>query len=432
MKILKNEQIKESIKLTREKRKSQICKVYTVKIDKSHLNQTTKSHLSCLFLEAKWFYNYILNKDIFNFNYKIKEVSVKFNQAYYLRELKCLSSQMKQSLIERAKNNIKGLSVLKNKGNRVGKLKYISEVQSIPLVQYNRTFKIINKYIKIQGLKQHLKASGLSQIPLNSDIANANLLNKNGDYYIQITTFQSKPENLSHSIPSSIGIDFGIKNQLTLSNGIKINYSVPITLKIKKLQQSLNKKKQYSKNWYKIKDKLNKEYQYLVNIKQDIKNKVVSHLKDNFQIICFQDESLKFWQSNFGSKIQSTSIGGIIASLKQRVHTPIEVDRFYPSTKTCSVCHNKQVLSLNQRIYSCSICNNILDRDYNSALNIEQEGLKQLNVPMVYREFKPVEIEPLQLQLEYLNSIPYVVASLVNESGSSNNEAIHTSMTTIS
>lgn len=413
----KNNKISSTLKLTREKRKSQVCKVFQVKIDKSHLNQTTKYHLSRLFLEAKWFYNYVLSQNnIFEQTYKISQVPVKVRYAYYIRSLNCLSSQMKQAIIDKVKSNIQSLSTHKKHGHKIGKLKFKSEIFSVPLKQYERTHKIINdKYIKIQGIKQHLKVSGLSQIPLNSDISNANLHNKNGDYYLQIITFQPKPENISYFIPSSIGIDFGISSQLTLSNGIKVQYEIQISNKIKKLQRILSKKKQHSKNWYKTKEKLNKEHQYLVNIKQDIKNKIISHLKDNFQIVCFQNESLKFWQSNFGSKIQSTSLGGIIASLKQRVHTPVEVDRFYPSTKTCSECGNTQIVELSERVYVCNKCNNILDRDYNSALNIEQEGLKQLNVPMVYREFKPVEIEPL---LSYLNSISYVKASLINESGS--------------
>jgi len=413
----KNESISFAIKATKLKRKTQQCKVFSIKVDKSHLNKTTILHLERLFLEAKWFYNYIISQpDIFKINYKIQEVPIKVKYTYYLRSLNCISAQMKQEIINKTKNNISSLSKKKKNGYKIGKLKFKSEIFSIPLIQYNTTYKIVDKnHIHIQKIKQNLKVSGLSQIPQNSEIANANLIHKNGDYFIQITTFQSKSEFIPNN--SSIGIDFGISSQLTLSNGINIKYEIPISDKIKCLSRKLSKQKQYSKNWYKTKTKLNKEYQHLTNIKQDIKNKIVSYLKNNFQTICFQDESLNFWKSKFGSKIQSTSLGGIIASLKQRVHTPIEIDRFYPSTKTCYVCKNKQQLSLNQRIYICKNCNSIINRDYNSALNIEFEGLKMLNVPMVYREFTPEEIEPLLLKL---NNIHYVKASLINESGSFN------------
>ena len=417
----KNDKIRYSLKLTQNRRKNQQCKVFTVKVDKSHLNFTSIRHLNRLFLESKWFYNFILSKnDIFEQSYKINKITIKVNCAFYIRTLDFLSAQMRQAILDKMKDNIKSLSTIKNKGLKVGKMKFKNESFSIPLKQYIKdnsgTYKIVDKnHIHIQKIKQNLKVSGLSQIPQNSEIANANLIHKNGDYFIQITTFQSKSEFIPNN--SSIGIDFGISSQLTLSNGINIKYEIPISDKIKCLSRKLSKQKQYSKNWYKTKTKLNKEYQHLTNIKQDIKNKIVSYLKNNFQTICFQDESLNFWKSKFGSKIQSTSLGGIIASLKQRVHTPIEIDRFYPSTKTCYVCKNKQQLSLNQRIYICKNCNSIINRDYNSALNIEFEGLKMLNVPMVYREFTPEEIEPLLLKL---NNIHYVKASLINESGSFN------------
>ena len=73
---------------------------------------------------------------------------------------------MKQGVIDRALDNIKGLHELKNKGFPVGRLKYKHKVSSIPLKQYNITYRIIdNNYIKIQGIKQHIRVYGLSIIP---------------------------------------------------------------------------------------------------------------------------------------------------------------------------------------------------------------------------------------------------------------------------
>jgi len=423
--LAKNKKIKENGLATRLKRKSQFCKVYTVKIDKSHLNQTTKSHLSRLFLEAKWFYNSIL-ADVFNANDKLEEVPVKVQCAWNIRQLECLSSQMKQGIISRTKGNIHSLSIKKSKGQKVGALKYTSNVESIPLEQFERTYKILesktkSRYITIQGIKQHLKVSGLSQIPIGSDFANANLIHKNNNFYLKITTYQDKISNdktpKQIHLLKSIGIDFGIKNQLILSNGIEIQYKIEVTPKLKRLARKLSKQESHSKNWFKTKTKLNKEYQSLTNIKEDIKNKIVSNLKDNVEIICFQDENIKAWQRMWGKRILSTSIGGIIASLKQRVHTPVEVPKFFPSTKTCHACGNKQLITLSERIYSCSICNNIMDRDLNSSLNIESEGLRQIG--MVHTELTPVEIRTSTLMLEYLKTIPNIKASPIHEPGSS-------------
>ncbi len=415
---MKNDNIKATIKATKEKRKNQTCRVFEVKIDKSHLNHATDEHLKRLFLESKWLYNYILSQyNVFEIDYKLSEVPVKVKDTFENRELKCLSSQMKQGIISRTTNNIRGLAKLKTNGHKIGKLKYKSEVLSIPLKQYGNTFKIFlnNKYIRIQGIKQRIKVSGLEQIPHGSDIANGNLVYKNGDYYLFITTYQKK--NKQTMPVGSVGTDFGLSKQLALSNGIAIQYTVPISRKLRKLARQLSKHELHSKNWNKTKIKLDKEYSKADNIKKDIKNKVVSYLKDNYGIVCYQNENVKAWQRIWGRKILYTSIGGIISTLKQKVHTPIEVDRMYPSTKTCSKCGNLQEIGLNERVYICKNCDNIMDRDHNSSINIENKGLKQIGT--VRTEYTPAEIESSTLtSLEYLNSIPYVKASSVYESGS--------------
>jgi len=413
----KSEAIKASVKATRAKRKTQMCRVYEVKIDSSHLNQATRDHMNRLFLEAKWFYNHILSQHkIFGMSDKVHEVPVKVKDIFEIRDLRCLSSQMRQGIISRTQDNIRGLSERKKKGYKIGKLKYKSEVQSIPLKQFGNTYNILNKkYITIQGLKQKLKVIGLKQIPKGSDIANGTLIHKNGNYYLSITTYQEKTKQV-HSA-ESVGIDFGLSKQLVLSNGIAIQYTVPVSPKLRKIARELSKRKLHSRNWNKTRIKLNKEYEKATNIKEDIKNKIISHLKTNYGTVCFQDENTKAWQRIWGRKIMITSIGGIISTLKQKVHTPIEVNRMFASTKTCSKCGNTQDIALDERVYVCKNCGNVMDRDYNSSINIETEGLKQIGT--VRTELTPVEIEANTLMfLRYFNSIPYVKASSVYESGS--------------
>jgi len=413
----KSEAIKATLKATKAKRKTQTCRVYEIKIDLSHLNHATQEHLNRLFLEAKWLYNHVLSQhNIFEIDDKIHEVPVKVKDIFEIRDLRCLSSQMRQSIISRAQDNIRGLSERKKKGYKIGKLKYKSEVQSIPLKQFGNTFKILDsKYITVQGLKQKLKVIGLKQIPEGADIANGNLIHKNDNYYLSITTYQEKTKQMP--AVESVGIDFGLSKQLTLSNGTAIQYMVPVSPKLRKLARKLSKQKLHSKKWNKTRIKLNKEYEKATNIKEDIKNKVVSHLKTKYGTVCFQDENIKAWQRIWGRKIMITSIGGIISTLKQKVHTPIEVNRMYTSTKTCSKCGNIQNITLDERVYVCKKCSNVMDRDYNSSINMEIEGLKQIGT--VRTELTPVEIEANTLMfLRYFNSIPYVKASSVYESGS--------------
>ena len=59
----------------------------------------------------------------------------------------------------------------------------------------------------------------------------------------------------------------------------------------------------------------------------------------------------------------------------------IKVDKFFPSTKTCSCCGNiVKSIPLSQRTYFCDVCGNTLDRDINAAINIKKEGLRLLNL----------------------------------------------------
>ncbi|WP_009887951.1 RNA-guided endonuclease InsQ/TnpB family protein [Ferroplasma acidarmanus] len=449
--------IKNSLRITGERRKTQDVIILKLKIDNDKLNNNTIKALNTMFLEAKWLYNYILNKefnnDIFNIDSKIKNVNVYVKDHYETRELKYLSSQMKQEIINRAKDNINGLHKLKEKGFKVGKLKFKSFITSIPLNQYTITYKIINNnYIKIQDIKQLLKVNGLDNLECYYEPANALLINNNNNnYYINITAYKNKyilekPVNNQ----KILSFDLGIKNQLTCSNGLILNYNIPKSKKEKRLQRSLSRKAEYvegsknklskkqSKNYYKNKNRLNREQDRTKNKRKDTINKITHYLTSNYDIVVTQNDNISGWQRLFGKKIESTGIGGIIDALKHKASTLILIDRFIPTTKECSNCHNKYNIKLDERIYKCPNCGFIIDRDYNSALNMIYYGIIKLNellkiknkklnnyfkkyninlnVPMERRELTPVEI--IASGFEGLNISPYVKLSMVNEAGS--------------
>jgi putative transposase len=155
VKIDRNQKIKEAGKLTRDRHASMTCKTYEVKIDKSHLSKTKSNFLQSVFREAKWLYNYILSSDdIFAVPMNLKEVTVlNKDKVPEIRELDNLSSHMVQEVINRTRINIVALNRSKKAGNKVGKLKYKSYVNSVPLKQYNNTYKVTGKSIKLQGCK---------------------------------------------------------------------------------------------------------------------------------------------------------------------------------------------------------------------------------------------------------------------------------------
>jgi putative transposase len=371
---------------TKEKRKFQSCKVYSLKLDFSHLSKEKKEYLNRLFLETKWFYNSILaSEDIFKFNDKTKIVTVlNKDREPEERNLNSLSSQMKQGIKDRCCGSIKSLSTKKKrnkrktKNNRIGKLKFKSQVNSIPLKQYDVTYRFSgNNYVILQGFKKAFKINGFKQIPKDAEFANANLIKKASGYYLNVTCYIPKEEKIFEE--ECIGIDFGIKTSLTLSNEEKIDINFPVSKKTRKLQKQIKHKRKGSNNKYKHQRKINRSIERTTNQKKDKRNKIVSYITNKFEIVVVQDESIKSWHSGrFGKKVQSSTIGGIMSDLKRKSHTIIVVNKFFPSTKFCPECGTLNNPSLNDRIYVCD-CGYSLDRDIHSARNILKEGLKQIN-----------------------------------------------------
>ena len=100
--------------------------------------------------------------------------------------------------------------------------------------------------------------------------------------------------------------------------------------------------------------------------------------------------SIHAWaMSGHGKKIQHSGIGSILADLKHKAVAPLEVDKFFPSTKLCPKCGKKNHPMLKDRIYQCE-CGYELDRDTKSAICIRDEALKQ--IPVERREFTLGEI----------------------------------------
>ena len=192
----------------------------------------------------------------------------------------------------------------------------------------------------------------------------------------------------------------------------------------------------HSHNWEKTRIKIQKEFDKLTNIKEDIKNKIVHRIGDKYQIVCYQDDNIRSWQRIWGRRVLETSIGKIKSDINKqqqnavkKIQIPVEVPRNFPSTKRCSECGHEREIGLDERIYICHNpkCQIKKDRDWNSSINIEIEGLRKLKATKVANDgkigtgrinFEPAEIGSSTLDMEYFNNIPYVKASLVCETGS--------------
>ena len=427
----KNEAIKTSLKETRERRKTQSPKVYQLKIQ--NLKELDSELLDRFFLEAKWLRNYVVS-DIQNrltpITWKLKEVEVKVKDSFEKREIEHLSSQMRQGVIDRIGEDLFNLHKAKGKEIRVGSLHFKSEINSLVLKQYGNTYTIgfkANK-VHIQDIKKEFRALGLHQIPDNAELAKGELIKKPSGYYLYITAYLNEEpsvaktkknkikEKHSEHFNKPIGMDFGIKNQITLSNSMKIDYEVKESKRLKSLQKQLSKKKGFkkgerkSKNFFKTLSKIKREYEYLFNIKKDIENRVFAFVK-SYEKVYMQDENVRGWKSGlFGRQIQHTSIGGITSRLKNNLETLVLLDRFLPTTQTCSDCRHKQKMSLSDRVFKCESCGFEIDRDINSARDMVLFGEKTplKNLPEDFWEATPVEREA---SAQILESNPYISVS---------------------
>ena len=256
----KKNKIKESIQNTRLKRTMQIVKVFECKIVEKRLNKKQKEELEMLFIEGKWFYNHLLNlhkeKELREINVcQVKEVN-HFNKEHQKinSRLEYISAAQKQAIQARMISNEMTIKrLIKNSLQKHGNLKFKSELNCIPLRQYNQqySFKSFNK-VKIQGISGKILLKIGNQLQIADELANANLVRKPDGYYLKVTAYINK-ENFKEKQKNGkeIGLDFGIKTNITTSEGEKLDVSIEESERLKKLQREMFRKVKESNNRYK-------------------------------------------------------------------------------------------------------------------------------------------------------------------------------------
>jgi transposase, IS605 orfB family len=189
-----------------------------------------------------------------------------------------------------------------------------------------------------------------------------------------------------------VGIDLGIKTLATVSDGtsvpnIKTFRRVRILNKrLKRLQRKVSRKYRINKcnkhhktkNIIKLERQMKLIHRSLKNIRINHIRKFVSDLvKKQPQFIAIEDLNVKGMMKNkhLAKDIANCSFYTIKEQLIRKAterHIVVRlVNRFYPSSKTCSNCgHYKQDLKLSQRVYHCDNCQEKIDRDFNASLNI--------------------------------------------------------------
>ena len=206
-----------------------------------------------------------------------------------------------------------------------------------------------------------------------------------GEYYLSILV----DGDLTHKVKetnSVVGIDLGIKDFVITSDGEVFNnlhFKKFETKKIKRLQHQLSKKEKGSNNWNKARVKLAKVYKRINDRKQYYLHSISNSLIDENQVICMEDLNVKGMvkNHNLAESILEMNWGEFRRMLEYKARwynrKIVFVNRFYPSSKKCHNCgHINKSLTLNDRQWVCPNCGQTIERDYNAALNILDEGLR--------------------------------------------------------
>lgn len=206
-------------------------------------------------------------------------------------------------------------------------------------------------------------------------------------YYISILFETADRKKLNNN--KSVGIDVGIKDFATLSDGKVFENQEHLKSNLRKLRvlqrtasrryQRNKKREEQSKNWFKAVRQVAKLQEHIAFQREDFLHKVSSWIADNYSIVCVEDLNVKGMMKNhhLAQAISDVSWSRFVQMLEYKCDSLIKIDRFFASSQTCFECgyKNEEVKDLSVREWTCPACGTNHNRDLNAARNIEREGL---------------------------------------------------------
>ena len=221
-------------------------------------------------------------------------------------------------------------------------------------------------------------------------IMSATISTRGEKWFVSINVELSEAIQPLPKTQQSVGLDLGITNLATLSDGTKITAPKPLKTQLKKLRRlnkSLSRKQKGSNNRAKAKAKLSRLYYRISNIRKDFLHKFTTELVRKFDVICLEDLNVQGMLRNHKLSRAIQDLGfyelkrQLIYKANQFGKTVKSVERFFPSSKTCSCCGFKlEKLSLSVRKWTCKNCHAEHDRDINASINILNFANKVLTV----------------------------------------------------
>lgn len=291
-----------------------------------------------------------------------------------------LHSQTAQEILERLDASYKRF--FKHLSRRPPKFRKARDFSSIVYKQGG--FKLNGNILVVNSIKQHFQFS--FSRPYEWKIRQIRIKRSRlGEYYLYIVT-DAVAKSLSHGKSrkgASVGMDFGLKTYLTLSDGTRVEN--PLFLKsglneLRRKSRALSRCEKGSNHRKARRKDLERCYERIHNRREDWQWKTCHELCRRYDTICIEDLSLLGMTRLWGRKVNDLAFGSFVQKLEHVASKygtkVVKVDRFYPSSKTCSVCqYVNEHLSLRDRHWVCPSCGASHDRDLNASVNILRQGI---------------------------------------------------------
>ena len=242
-------------------------------------------------------------------------------------------------------------------------------------------------YSRLKAYKDNIRSATLSRT-------------KTGKYFLSVLMDIPDEELMKFKrTGNAVGIDLGVKDFVITSDGEVFengHFLKRTERRIKVLQKQLSRKVKGSNNRVKQRIRLARKFEQLTNQREAYIHYVVNSLLKDYDTICMEDLNVKGMLKNHKLAKAIAEVGlhrfRTVLTDKTMVNGKqvVFVDRFYPSSKTCSVCgYIKRDLTLKDREWTCPECGTHHDRDVNASINILNEGKRIVGVRST--ELTPVD-----------------------------------------
>ena len=384
-------------------------KTYTFR---AYPNKTQANLLYLTFLMCRLMFNALLRIVLDNYmkynsevEYCLKNAKtfdeVKFSNSHKLPKISTLKKSHDDykkvdslALCAEYSNLVRGMEMFYRGHSKLPRFKGRNDKNSYTTSQVNDNIRIENNKVRLPKVG-FVKVRGMREIPDYFKIKRAIVFeDKKGKFYISVVfEYNEKDEEINnknlHSTKEikTVGLDFKIGDIFVSSDNFipKYNNSYFILLdRIPKSQKNVNRKKKFSKNYWKSINRLRSAHRKVVNIRQDMLNKLSTILAKDYDFAIIEDLSIKeiVYKLGRGKNAYNTSFNKFVKKLLYKFNDRvISINKWFPSSKKCSNCgKKKRHLKLSQRVYRCAFCGHVIDRDLNAAINIRNEGMRLLGI----------------------------------------------------